>query len=65
MTKALAALHVRSIKAMESRDRGQGTLEYVGMIVAVAVIVLAVVTALKGQQLGTRVSDAFNSVFGG
>ena len=34
------------------------------MIVAVAVIVAAVVSALQGQELGARVSEAFNSVFG-
>jgi hypothetical protein len=64
MTKALAALQVRMLKATEDRDSGQGTLEYVGMLVAVAVIVAAVVVVLQGQDLGGKVTEAFNNVFG-
>lgn len=65
MTKALVAMRIRAIKAVEAREAGQGTLEYVGMIFAVAVVVAAVVTVLKTQDLGARVTTAFTSVFGG
>ncbi|GAA4352767.1 hypothetical protein [Angustibacter luteus] len=65
MTKALVAMQVRAQKALESRESGQGTLEYVGMIVAVAVIVGAVVLALNNQKLGDKVTTAFSKAFPG
>jgi Flp pilus assembly pilin Flp len=45
-------------------DCGQGTLEYVGMIVAVAVVVVAVIAVLRGVDLGDKIHDAFTNVFG-
>jgi hypothetical protein len=65
MTRSLIATRIRFMKAMEAREAGQGTLEYVGMIVAVAVIVVAVAAALKATNIQGHVTDAFNSVFGG
>jgi hypothetical protein len=63
MTRLLIATRLRS-RSLAAGDRGQGTLEYVGMIVAVAVVVAAVVAVLKGVDLGGKISDAFNSAFG-
>ena len=66
MTRSLIATRIRVQKALEARgDAGQGTMEYVGMLVAVAVIVLAVATALKATDLGSKVSSAFQQAFGG
>jgi Flp pilus assembly pilin Flp len=45
-------------------ERGQGTLEYVGMVVAVAVVVVAVIAVLRGVDLGGKIHDAFTNVFG-
>ena len=65
MTRALASTRIRFIKALEGREAGQGTLEYVGMIFAVAVVVALVVAAIQDQDLAGRVTTAFTSVFGG
>ncbi|MBO0812116.1 MAG: hypothetical protein J2P23_08725 [Microlunatus sp.] len=63
--KFFATLYVVSAagaKKIKNSERGQGTLEYVGMIAVAAVIVVAVIGALKGAQIGTWVTDAINSV---
>jgi hypothetical protein len=65
MTRSFIATRIRFMKAIEAREAGQGTMEYVGMIVAVAVIVAAVATVLKATDLGGKVTSAFNSAFGG
>jgi len=63
MTRKIAALHVRVIKAVEGREAGQGTLEYVGMIAVAALLVVAVVTAFgNGSTLGSKVSDAISKI---
>ena len=63
MTRMIASLHVRAIKAVEAREAGQGTLEYVGMIAVAALLVLAVVGAFgNGSSLGAKVSDVINKI---
>ena len=66
MTKALVATQVRMTKSLESladrRDRGQGTLEYVGMIAVAAVIIVAVIGVLRGADLGTWVGTFITNV---
>ena len=51
---------VEKIKAR--REAGQGTLEYVGMIAVAAVIIVAVVTVLKGAKLGDWIGTFITSV---
>ena len=41
-------------------DRGQGTIEYVGMIIVAAIIVVA----LLETDMGGRISDAFTTRIG-
>lgn len=56
MTRLLVALHLRFLEIMspeEDRERGQGTLEYVGMIAVAAILVLAVLAATKTVDLGS------------
>jgi hypothetical protein len=66
MTRSLIATRIRVAKALEARgDAGQGTMEYVGMLIAVAVIVAAVAAVLKSTDLGGKVTSAFSSAFGG
>lgn len=63
MTRRIASLHVRVIKAIEAREAGQGTLEYVGMIAVAALLVLAVVAAFgNGDSLGAKVTSAITSI---
>jgi hypothetical protein len=66
MTRTLIATRIRLVNALQNRgDAGQGTMEYVGMLIAVAVIVAAVAGALTKVDLGSKVSSAFTSAFGG
>lgn len=48
----------------DRREKGQGTLEYVAMVVVAAIIVLAVVTYLSGVDLGGILSAAVDNVLG-
>ena len=43
-------LHARLHHALSGAERGQGTVEYVALILLVAAIFAAVVTAGKGQK---------------
>lgn len=45
-------------------ERGQGTLEYVGMVAVAALIVVAVIGVAKGVNLGGIITDAVGSVKG-
>lgn len=66
MVTLFLALYLRSSGALQDRltdrERGQGTLEYVGMIAVVAIVVVAVATIIKGADLGGVVSTAINNV---
>jgi hypothetical protein len=66
MTRLLLATRLRTYPARDpaARDAGQGTLEYVGMLIAVAVVVAGVIAVLKGVDVGGAVSRAFNTAFG-
>ena len=48
MITMFLALYLRAGEVRESRDRGQGTLEYVGMVAVAALLVTAVVAAFGG-----------------
>jgi hypothetical protein len=66
MTEKLVALRIRALKAFERKsDEGQGTLEYVGMILIAALLVVGVLTVLKGKDLGGAVGKAVDSVLNG
>lgn len=46
------------------REAGQGTLEYVGMIAVAAIVIVAVIGALKTADLKHFVDDAITKVTG-
>jgi len=70
MNQVFAALYVWTMlntdKAIDKlrarRESGQGTLEYVGMIAVAALVVVAVITVLKGIDLGNIVTQAVQKV---
>lgn len=43
-------------------ERGQGTLEYVGMIIVAAILAVAVLTAVGSIDLGSVFSSAISKV---
>ena len=69
MNKALelmVALQTR-LFALRSNERGQGTLEYVGMIIVAAILVVAVLEVTDTVDLGGVFQEAIEKVtnFGG
>jgi hypothetical protein len=54
----------RNPRLVAAGESGQGTMEYVGMLIAVAVVVAGVIAVLKGVDVGGAVSNAFNKAFG-
>lgn len=59
----LLALYVQAKLATTDRERGQGTLEYVGMIAVAALLVGVVVTAFGGgASIGTVVTGAITKI---
>ena len=62
MTKALVKTQVRMQQLVADRDAGQGTLEYVGMIIVAAIIVTAVIAVLTDIDLGKIFSDNVHKV---
>lgn len=69
---AIAAIHLRVLAlANGERQRGQGTVEYIGMVVMVTLLVAAVAAAAKGWgpdiggSLKKLLSGAIKKVSGG
>ncbi len=67
MVPVFLAFYLRATGLVADRierrsDRGQGTLEYVGMVAVAALVIVAVVTAIKGANLGEVVGGAITKV---
>jgi uncharacterized protein (UPF0333 family) len=56
------ATRIRVQKAIENSERGQGSLEYIGMIVVAAVLIVAVITAFTNGGFKQTITDKVNSV---
>ena len=50
---------VREIRALAGGERGQGTVEYVGLILLVSLLMVGMVAAMKGfnGKQGTELAD--------
>ena len=50
---------VRGIQALGASERGQGTVEYVGLILLVSLLMVGMVAAMKGfnGKQGTELAD--------
>jgi hypothetical protein len=64
MTKALVKTQIRLQQIVAKREAGQGTLEYVGMIIVAAIMVAIVVAAVKGSGLGPKFEAAIKDIIG-
>lgn len=67
MTSLFVMLQVRIHEIgtwARSDERGQGTLEYVGMIAVAAILVGAVVTVLKAADVKGVVDEAVKKILG-
>ena len=56
---AAAHRRVRAIQALAEGERGQGTVEYVGLILLVSLLMVGMVAAMKGfnGKQGTELAD--------
>lgn len=50
---------LRAIRALAGRERGQGTVEYVGLILLVSLLMVGMVAAMKGfnGKQGTELAE--------
>jgi Flp pilus assembly pilin Flp len=50
---------VRAIRALAGNEQGQGTVEYVGLILLVSLLMVGMVAAMKGYsgKQGTELAD--------
>lgn len=56
---AAVALRLRALKAIAEGERGQGTVEYVGLILLVSLLMVGMVAAMKGfnGKQGTELAN--------
>jgi hypothetical protein len=55
---------IRLQKALEERDRGQGTLEYLGIVIVAAILVIALVGAFNKFDLGAKIGAQLDKISG-
>lgn len=65
MTKALVKTQIRLQQLVTKGEAGQGTLEYVGMIIVAAILVTIVVTVINGTDVAGKFTTAVNKIVGG
>ncbi|GAB3242089.1 hypothetical protein [Kineosporia babensis] len=46
------------------RERGQTAAEYMGIVVIVAIIIVAIATSNIGQTIATNITNKINEIFG-
>ena len=56
MTRMFVNTKIRMIKAIEAREAGQGTLEYLGIVVVVVLLVGALIAAFTQFNLGSKIT---------
>jgi Flp pilus assembly pilin Flp len=59
LVQVAVAERVRTIRALAEGERGQGTVEYVGLILLVSLLMVGMVAAMKGfnGQQGTELAS--------
>jgi len=53
---------IRLAKALESRDAGQGTLEYLGIVVVAAILISALIMAFNTFDLGGKITTQLKKI---
>ena len=62
LTRLYITADTRIRQAVSSKDRGQGTLEYLGVIVIVAILVAAAIAAFTTFDLGSKLSTQLGKI---
>jgi pilus assembly protein Flp/PilA len=65
MTRMFVNTKIRIAKAIEAREAGQGTLEYLGIVVVVVLLVGALITAFTAFDLGGKITTQLNKIIPG
>ena len=65
MTRMFVNTTIRIAKAIEARELGQGTLEYLGIVVVVVLLVGALITAFTAFNLGDKITTQLNKIIPG
>ena len=55
---------ILALTAQPREEKGQGTLEYVGIVIIAAILVLAIVGAVQGADIGTTVTNKIKEITG-
>ncbi len=64
LTRLYISTQLRLRQAISSGERGQGTLEYLGVIVIVAILVVAAVAAFNSFNLGEKLGTQLEKIGG-
>lgn len=51
-----------AVTAAPRDEKGQGTLEYVGIVIIAALLVTAIVTAIRGTDIGGTITTKINEI---
>lgn len=62
LTRLYISAETRVRQAIASGDRGQGTLEYLGVVVIVAILVVAAIAAFNAFDLGTKLTTQLDKI---
>lgn len=64
LTRLYISTQTRIRHAIADGERGQGTLEYLGVIVIVAILVVAAVAAFNAFDLGGKLGEQLDKIGG-
>ena len=53
---------ILALTAAPRDEKGQGTLEYVGIVIIAAILVTAIVGAIRGTNIGTTITNKINEI---
>jgi hypothetical protein len=62
MTRAFVKAKIRLQKSLEAREIGQGSIEYLGVIVVAVLLVVALVTVFQGFGLKEKIQGQLDQI---
>ena len=62
MTRAFVKAKIRLQKSLESREAGQGSIEYLGVIVVAVLLVVALIAVFRGFDLGGKIQQQLDQI---
>jgi hypothetical protein len=62
MTRMFVNTKIRIAKAIEARELGQGTLEYLGVVVVAVLLIGLMIAAFTEFKLGEKITKQLNLI---